>query len=896
MANTQKQELRRMVSEFRKLFEAQRETAEAQVQIAEAGLVTANEMAVQVALLPDDGEPPLPVLDIHDAAPVRAGETAEFRVTLSDAQPGADVSVEWDTADGEAGGIASFHGEDAEYIIDVETDQNETPGAFEVILSNPNGATIGRATATGTILPAEPALPVLDIHDAAPVRAGETAEFRVTLSRASTATVTVDVGQEGAWTTLNLAIGVVEVPIAVMTSGLPTGTVTLGIRNPVNATIGRAFATGTILPAEPYGPTPEFDLVVGPTPEAATHRLDLGQTIRGPGKLVLSLSGENPSSLRIGGVEAANGVLVMRRVAEAVNNGNTLALYEVDLAAGESVEGSIAVATEPPESLIGHVQWWPGLSGTPVSISHTTPDARRNSTDGNCILALPSAGARIYTVVADNGNLPDVWSAPDMTEAMDVASSVSGGHGQGVFIRKGCPAGDFNTAVKRSAPAARLLAIAAAWDAGDPVVPAKPPVEPPPVDPPPTNGDVGPIEPVNPGKPQVAISVGTTPRNEWHACGWGCGSHNHAAASLPKLKQNVRKLCEDMNATVVRFFTPEKGAAFVTAYKPIWDLVREHGVDTVFSSSYIYSSAHDGGTPNPVSAANGIDAAIKAGITPTTWAATIQNEPDTPEGKPYGSNEFTSGVLKDQVAFRDRLNALGRQSVITLGLEWRHPNEAGRLQREFDMHEAQGQIPSVLQGGLIHIYDNGPTHTEFDNRWLKKGRGLWSTETGYMGANAIARFMAGINDGGTSVELMHIGQAARDDEKVVDQTQKLVAASGEPRPWYHAVAALSRELHRDTVMRLCTSNVAGRMRWVGWNTQHQAVCGKRLDGKWLVAGNAFSGEAQMTVTIPELASRSVVMTGRRVGQGGSVSSAKANMVGGVVRFTLGTKETIELVG
>jgi hypothetical protein len=33
-----------------------------------------------------------------------------------------------------------------------------------------------------------------------------------------------------------------------------------------------------------------------------------------------------------------------------------------------------------------------------------------------------------------------------------------------------------------------------------------------------------------------------------------------------------------------------------------------------------------------------------------------------------------------------------------------------------------------------------------------------------------------------------------------------------------------------------------------------------------------------------------------VGQGGSVSSAKANMVGGVVRFTLGTKETIVLVG
>jgi hypothetical protein len=654
-------------------------------------------------------------------------------------------------------------------------------------------------------------------------------------------------------------------------------------------------------PPPPDEPTPEFALVVGPTPEGSTHRLDLGQTIRGPGTLVLSLSGENPTALRIGGVESDDGVLLMRRAALATNDGNTLALYEVDLPADEIVTGAIGVATDPAESLIGHVQWWPGVVGAPVATISTAPGERRSSADGSLQLQGLPPGARIYTAVADNGDVPAVWSAHDMDEVMDVASSVSGGHGQAVFVRKGTPAGTFATGVKRKSAAARVLAVAAAWAAGDEVVPARPPVEPPPPpppppDPPPVDPNVGPLEPVDQGKPQVAISVGTAPRQSWHGFGWGCGSHRHAAASLSRVQQNVRKLCEDANTKVVRFFTPEKTSDFVAAYKPIWDLVREHGIDTVFTSSYIYSSAHSGGTPNPVSAANGIDAAIKAGIDPETWAATSQNEPDTPEGKPYGSNDFSDAVGRDQRTFRDRLNALGRERVITLGLEWRHPREAARLRREFDWHEARGQIPSVLQGGLIHIYDNGPGAGEFDQRWMTKGRGLWSTETGYMGPNAIARFMAGVNDGGTSVELAHIGQAARDDESANDQSQKLIAASGTPRPWYHAVAAFSRELRRGTVMRLCTSSVAGRMLWSNWNTKHQAVVGKRPDGKWLIAALAFDAAAQFTVTIPELASRAAVLSGQRVTGGGSVSSAKANMQNGVTRVSLGKGELIVLVG
>jgi hypothetical protein len=407
---------------------------------------------------------------------------------------------------------------------------------------------------------------------------------------------------------------------------------------------------------------------------------------------------------------------------------------------------------------------------------------------------------------------------------------------------------------------------------------------------------VGPIEPVS-GATQVAISVGTQERQTWWGYGWGCGSFSHATASLSKLTANVQLLCEDMGASVIRIFTPEHTTGCLDAYKPIWDLVKNHGIDTIFSSSYILTSA--GGVvanASPTNAANGIHAVINGGINPTRWAGTLQNEPDSPANGNYTTYETV--MRGHQQTFRNTLNNLGRTSVTTLGLEWRHPRTTSKGQKEYDDNAALGRVGAGLAigEGCLHIYDKSPDENDFDQRYLTEGLGLWSTETGNMSSpSAVSRFMAGVNHG-TVVELSHIGQATTDAESATNQSQKLIAASGTPRPWYWAVKALSSRLTRGTVMRLCTSDRAGTMVYASNTVRHIVIAGKRPDSKWLIAGCNRSGSTeQYTVTVPELVGQDAVFSGDRITGGGSVSSTSVNMNDGLLRFTLVDSETVVLI-
>ena len=144
----------------------------------------------------------LPILSIADAA-VQEGDTARFKVTL---RPSSEetVSVRYQTQDGTAvegsdytgaSGTLTFTAGQTTGTIEVATvedDEPEDEERFSVKLSDPSGATLEDGTGAGTITDDdELSPPALSIADAAPVTEGGTAEFAVTLSRASGQAVTV---------------------------------------------------------------------------------------------------------------------------------------------------------------------------------------------------------------------------------------------------------------------------------------------------------------------------------------------------------------------------------------------------------------------------------------------------------------------------------------------------------------------------------------------------------------------------------------------------------------------------------------------------------------------------------------------------------------------------------
>ena len=152
--------------------------------------------------------PSLPELNIGDVTVAEDGGGAAFRVTLSK-QSSATVTVGYATADGTAddgldysgsSGTLAFPSGERERTITVPVlDDNDDEGdeTFTVSLSSAVNAMLddreGRATITdndGTPQP-PPSLPELNIGDVTVAEDGGGAAFRVTLSKQSSATVTV---------------------------------------------------------------------------------------------------------------------------------------------------------------------------------------------------------------------------------------------------------------------------------------------------------------------------------------------------------------------------------------------------------------------------------------------------------------------------------------------------------------------------------------------------------------------------------------------------------------------------------------------------------------------------------------------------------------------------------
>jgi chitinase len=170
----------------------------------------------------DDGDgspqpPGLPTLAIDDVTVAEDGGSAVFGVRLS-GESTATVTVEYATEAGTAeagtdytarsGTLVFLAGETEQTIAVPVVDDNadEITETFTMRLSEAHGATLGDREGTATIRdddgpPAPPILPELEIDDVTVDEDGGSAVFRVSLSKQSTATVTVEVcdgGRDGA--------------------------------------------------------------------------------------------------------------------------------------------------------------------------------------------------------------------------------------------------------------------------------------------------------------------------------------------------------------------------------------------------------------------------------------------------------------------------------------------------------------------------------------------------------------------------------------------------------------------------------------------------------------------------------------------------------------------------
>ncbi|MEO2017537.1 MAG: Calx-beta domain-containing protein, partial [Fuerstiella sp.] len=227
---------------------------------------------------------PVPVVSISNAAAVTEGGDSVFDVTLS-AAPSSTVTVNYSTASG-----VDPNGADSGTDFTAVTNQsltftpggsltqqisistiddavNESAEEFGVTLSNASGATIGTAQATGTINDNDDALPTVSISNATAVTEGGDSIFTVSLSAASTNTVTVNYstadeqGPNGATggndfvaesdKTLTFTPGgSLTQQIAISTiddvTSENTETFTVALSNPSGATLSGSPGTGTI--------------------------------------------------------------------------------------------------------------------------------------------------------------------------------------------------------------------------------------------------------------------------------------------------------------------------------------------------------------------------------------------------------------------------------------------------------------------------------------------------------------------------------------------------------------------------------------------------------------------------------------------------------------------------
>ena len=261
------------------LLNENNETFRVQLTNTDPGKVVSGTLLATATITNDDATPTVffqPVTVSVTEGNGGATTNAVFTVKLS-AASGKTVTVNYTTNDGSAtvadndyqavnGTLTFVPGDDTETItVPIKGDNifelNET---FTVDLSGPVSATLGAATATGTINndDAAPSIGVSDVtvNEGAPLTTTN-AVFTVTLSTASSQPITVDVGTADGtalnptdYTSLNQTVtfapGVTSQLVSVSVIGdsmdEPNETFVLNLTNAVNATIADNQGRGTI--------------------------------------------------------------------------------------------------------------------------------------------------------------------------------------------------------------------------------------------------------------------------------------------------------------------------------------------------------------------------------------------------------------------------------------------------------------------------------------------------------------------------------------------------------------------------------------------------------------------------------------------------------------------------
>ncbi len=250
------------------------------VNLANASGATISKAAATGTITNDDVVVTPPAISIVDMS-LAEGNTGttqmSFVVTLSKAATGP-VTVNYSTANGTAtsgsdytaatGTVTFAAGETSKTVNvaitgDTAVEANET---FTVNLANASGATIARATATGTITNDDvsvtpPTISIVDVTVAEGNSGTTQATFVVTLSKAATGPVTVAYSTANgtatsgsdytaATGTLTFAAGETSKTVSVAVKGDTTveanETFTVNLANASGATIAKAAATGTI--------------------------------------------------------------------------------------------------------------------------------------------------------------------------------------------------------------------------------------------------------------------------------------------------------------------------------------------------------------------------------------------------------------------------------------------------------------------------------------------------------------------------------------------------------------------------------------------------------------------------------------------------------------------------
>jgi hypothetical protein len=713
-----------------------------------------------------------------------------------------------------------------------------------------------------------PALPVLDIHDAEPVRVGEVAKCRVTLSRPSELDgVLSSVRASSGTVRPDLIIPAGQTEAIVEIFGAAVGTFTVTLSNPTEITLGAATATGTILPGATIGrATATGTVLPAEEPEDA---------------VIFALEPETPITAPID-IPAGEweGLCAVAMVAKFVPNG--VHQKFIGAASSESAgQGAFCIGTNPT----GLMDVWRAGGGQANPLPTRPPMPPRQAV----FLLWEVIALRQHLEIGGaevDGNLLGPLTA------VDGKGAIGAGYWQDKLASPLGPGSEIR-AIKawRTPPSgAELTALAESWAHLVDAEPGTPP-PPPPNGPPPADLK---LEPVDGSKTQVSLTVGTAGRQTIEAFGWSQSVKQTPPMGL--LRAHAGHLFEALDTKLIRLWChPREVEDAINKFvrSGFIDLCREHGVDRFLMGPEAYT------TGNPEGYAKSLAAALRAwtdaGI-PVTHSG-VQNEPGS-AGRavvPASEAPVLYRTLKSELA------RLGIGHIKVLAPEFASADSGPN--KWFDDVKANGAI-SLIDRCASHSYNMAMNPDLYDKRWLTVGKAGWMTEAGSAGIPSTgARFTNDLNFGAEGW-VFFLGQATDAN----DPTQKLVDHNGNRNPWWYACMAISKAAPRGTRMRL-VSPISPYT--YGMKPKLSAACGMRPDGKWCfimqngtyggsdVTGGFghYKGETlQVTLTVPDLRGKHAWLNGWRVPGSGRADATSTPMEDGSIRVTLPAAHLVAVVG